>query len=149
MTATTKANERAQREEIPAEVAMERQRIRDAMDRLIAGSPVYSDGKLTVKSLAEEAQVKRWLLTHKHLDLQDEFRARVDRQGGAPPAVQAALDEIAVLRARVQTMSAKLAIERETVKRLERIVQVLTLEREHLRQSSGPANVRPIKRSAH
>lgn len=34
--------------------------IRDAMDRLIAGKPLHSDGKLTVKSLAAE-RVKRWL----------------------------------------------------------------------------------------
>ena len=48
--------------------------IRDAMERLIAGKPLHSDGKLTVKSLAEEARVKRWVLTHRHTDLQDEFR---------------------------------------------------------------------------
>ena len=44
----------------------QRQQIRDAMDRLIAGTALHSDGKLTVKSLAEEAQVKRWVLTHRH-----------------------------------------------------------------------------------
>ena len=147
MTTVTKATERSRSQELSAEDAMERQRIRDAMDRLLGGGPLYSDGKLTVKSLAEEAQVKRWLLTHKHVDLQDEFRARVDHQGGAPQAVQAALDEIAVLRARVQSLSAEVTIERETVKRLERIVQVLTLEREHLRQSDADAsNVRSIKK---
>ena len=47
----------------------ERQVIRDAMDRLLAGTPIRSDGKLTVKSLATEADVKRWILTHKHTDL--------------------------------------------------------------------------------
>ena len=54
-----------------------RRAIRDAMDRLIAGEPLHSDGKLTIKSLAEEAQTKRWLLTHRHTDLQAEFRARI------------------------------------------------------------------------
>lgn len=32
--------------------------IRDAMDRLIAGKALHSDGKLTIKSLAEETRVK-------------------------------------------------------------------------------------------
>ena len=44
----------------------ERRLIRDAMDRLLTGTPIRSDGKLTVKSLAAEADVKRWLLTHRH-----------------------------------------------------------------------------------
>ena len=66
-----------------------------------------------------------------------------------PATAEAALDEAALLRVGVQSLSTELAVERETVKRLERIVQVLTLEPEKLWQSSGPANVRPIKRSAH
>ena len=35
-----------------------RRAIRDAMSRLIDGKALHSDGKLTVKSLAEEARVK-------------------------------------------------------------------------------------------
>ena len=67
----------------------QRQQIRDAMDRLIAGTALHSDGKLTIKSLAEEAQVKRWILTHRHTDLQDEFRARIaDTTGNQPPALR-------------------------------------------------------------
>lgn len=44
----------------------ERQAIRDAMARLLDGQPIRSDGKLTIKSLADEAGLKRWLLTHRH-----------------------------------------------------------------------------------
>jgi hypothetical protein len=36
-----------------------RRAIRDAMERIIDGEPLYSDGKLTVKALAEEARIKR------------------------------------------------------------------------------------------
>lgn len=125
--------------------AAERRRIRDAMDRLLAGDPLHSDGKLTVKSLAAEASVKRWLLTHKHLDLQDEFRARVAKNGRVPDAVQAVLVENAGLQKRITELSAALAVERETVKRLERVVQVLTLENESVRHSDGGSNVRPLK----
>ncbi|MGR3869459.1 hypothetical protein ACUXZZ_12790 [Streptomyces graminifolii] len=41
-------------------------KLRAAADRLLAGTPLYSSGKLTILDLAEEAQVKRWLLTHKY-----------------------------------------------------------------------------------
>ncbi len=36
------------------------------------------------KSLAEEADLKRWVLTHKYQDLQGEFRTRVKRHGREP-----------------------------------------------------------------
>ncbi|WP_329449069.1 hypothetical protein OG906_41365 (plasmid) [Streptomyces sp. NBC_01426] len=41
-------------------------KLRAAADRLLAGTPLHSSGKLTILDLAEEAQVKRWLLTHKY-----------------------------------------------------------------------------------
>jgi AraC-like DNA-binding protein len=124
----------------------ERRSIRDAMERLLEGSPLHSDGKLTVKSLADEAQVKRWLLTHRHTDLQDEFRAKVDQHGRVPEALQKLLDEKEALKDRITKLSADLAMERETVKRLERVVHVLTLEREQERQAATPkANVRPLR----
>lgn len=113
------------------------------MERLLKGSPLHSDGKLTVKSLADEAQVKRWLLTHRHTDLQDEFRAKVDQHGQVPEALQKLLDEKDGLQDRITRLSAELVVERETVKRLERVIHVLTLERE--RQAATPkANVRPL-----
>jgi hypothetical protein len=122
----------------------DRLRIRDAMDRLLVGTPLYSDGKLTIKSLADEAQVKRWLLTHKHVDLQDEFRARIAKRGSTPAAVQAVLDENAALTIKVTDLKQALVIEQETVKRLERVVQVLTVELDRLRHSFTSSNVRPL-----
>ena len=66
----------------------ERFLIRDAMTRLLEGDALYSDGKLTVKSLAIEARVKRWLLTHKHTDLREEFYERVRSQNATPTAMR-------------------------------------------------------------
>ena len=130
-----------------ASADQERRIIRDAMDRLLNGEPVRSDGKLTVKSLAEEAGVKRWLLTHKHTDLQDEFRARVAAGNTLPPAQQALADENAQLRAHADDLSERLAASREEAKRLARVVQVLTLENEQLKASvAGRSNVRPLRR---
>lgn len=114
------------------------------MDRLLDGKPIRSDGKLTVKSLSEEAGVKRWLLTHKHTDLQDEFRARIAARGSLPPAQQALVDKNTELRARNAELSEKLAEARDEAHQLARIVQVLTLENEQLR-SATDAKVRTLR----
>ena len=122
----------------------ERRTIRDAMQRLLDGQPARSDGKLTIKALAEEAGVKRWLLTHKHTDLQDEFRARIATRGTLPPAQQALVDENDELRARNADLSEQLAVARDEARQLARIVQVLTLENEQLRSASD-AKVRTLR----
>ena len=126
----------------------ERRAIRDAMDRLLAGSPIRSDGKLTVKSLAIEAKVKRWILTLKHTDLQDEFRDKVRTQNATPDAMRALYVKIADLeRGRKQDRSDLREAIAET-KLLGRVVQVLALENDQLekRASGGAPNVRPIRR---
>lgn len=122
----------------------ERRTIRDAMERLLLGEPIRSDGKLTVKCLAEEAAVKRWVLTHKHPDLQDEFRARIAAQGQLPPAQQVLVDENTELRNRISDLNRKLATAREEARQLARVVQVLTLENEQLK-TAPTGNVRPIR----
>jgi hypothetical protein len=64
----------------------ERAAIRAAMQRLLDGTPQRSTGALSMLQLAAEAGIKRWLLTHKHTDLADEFRCRVKALGPIPPA---------------------------------------------------------------
>ena len=125
----------------------ERQRIRDAMDRLLAGKPIRSDGKLTIKSLAVEAGVKRWVLTHKHTDIQDEFRDRVRSQDSTTEATRALHEKISTLE---RDRKRDRAEGREAVaktKLLARAVQVLALENSQLEQRvSGQASkVRPIR----
>lgn len=105
----------------------ERERICDAMQRLLIGNPIHSDGKLTITSLAAEAKVKRWLLTHRHTDLQDEFRARVARQDTTTPELAALTAERDALKARANELASRLRLERATVNRLERVINVLTL----------------------
>lgn len=113
----------------------ERRVIRDAMERLISGKPIRSDGKLTIKSLAAEADVKRWLLTHKHKDLQEEFRARVAQQGRVPEAQKKLLEENLELRSRVKRLSQELKQAGDELQRYARIVQVQTLEHLSLQKS--------------
>jgi ribosomal protein RSM22 (predicted rRNA methylase) len=128
--------------------APERQTIRNAMERLLADAPLHSDGKLTVKSLAEEAQVKRWLLTHRHTDLQDEFRRRVADRDRVPNAAEALRQENAALNDRIAELAGELKQERETVKRLERVVHVLGLQLDQERRTNSTgSNVHPLRQN--
>ncbi|MFI9193007.1 hypothetical protein ACIG0A_27395 [Streptomyces californicus] len=47
-----------------------------AMNRLFAGTPKRSTGRLNISQLSIEAGVKRWHLTHQHQDLKNLFQAR-------------------------------------------------------------------------
>lgn len=117
-----------------------RRAIRDAMDRLIDGKALHSDGKLTIKSLAEEARVKRWLLTHRHTDLQCEFRARIANANTEPPILQALREEKADAQERVKELTADVTALTATIHQLERIVQVLALENQQLRSDDARPN---------
>ncbi|WP_327731358.1 hypothetical protein OG250_42680 [Streptomyces sp. NBC_00487] len=61
--------------------ADERDRIRAAMNRILTGRPERSNGALTIVALAIEADVPRNALTQRHLDLKNEFYARVKERG--------------------------------------------------------------------
>lgn len=126
--------------------AEERRAIRDAMERLIAGKPLHSDGKLTIKSLAEEARVKRWLLTHRHTDLQDEFRARLANTETAPPVISALQEEKAAAAKKVKALTADVTALTATIHQLERIIQVLALENQKLKSNAaGVGAVVPMR----
>ncbi|WP_404868390.1 hypothetical protein ACI1MP_09890 [Kitasatospora griseola] len=56
------------------ETAPERIAILTAADRLLAGTPEHSTGRLSVVQLAVEAQVKYWIVAQKHTDLRDHFQ---------------------------------------------------------------------------
>lgn len=78
--------------------ADERHEIEAAMDRLLNGTPLRSEGKLTIVSLAAEAGVKRHALTHKHTDLKDLFNTRVKAQHSIPASETALREQNAELR---------------------------------------------------
>ena len=75
--------------------------IRAAMDRLLTGQPLRTTGALTIVGLAQEANVKRHVLTHRHTDLKDEFNARVRAQHHVPPQLAAANDRNHLLQRRL------------------------------------------------
>jgi hypothetical protein len=66
-----------------------RDAIEQAIERLLDGNPLNSDGKLTIKSLAVEAGVPRHQLTEVHTDLKDRFYARIGNLEAPPPALLA------------------------------------------------------------
>ncbi len=117
------------------------------MDRLIAGRPLRSDGKLTIKSLAAEADVKRWVLTHKHTDLQDEFRQRIATHGETPEAFRHLADENRRLNQKVDRLTAELVTADKELKLYARVVQVLTLEKEQFRSevANAASNIHPLR----
>lgn len=129
----------------------ERQVIRDAMARLLEGRPIRSNGALTIVSLAEEANVKRHLLTHRHTDLRDEFYARVRHQGAVPQSEIALRKRVTALEARVGRLAHERDALKAQVETLQRMNNVLAVEKaradEALREVTT-GEVQPIFRQS-
>jgi hypothetical protein len=111
-----------------------RRAIRDAMERLIQGKPIRSDGKLTVKSLADEAGVKRWVLTHQYTDLQSEFRSLIANQSEIPNVLHLIEEDNKALKGRISKLLSEVTEQAEENNRLARVIQVLTLENIQMRE---------------
>ncbi|MFE9927685.1 hypothetical protein [Streptomyces sp. NPDC005533] len=121
--------------------AAEIQAITDAMVRLLVGVPLRSDGQLTVKSLAEEAGLRRNKLTHKHTGLKDLFYALIRAQDVRPKVadgLKETNDELSVRLKKVREERDQLQAQ---VKQLVRVVQVLEVENHQLRESAGQNGV--------
>jgi phage terminase Nu1 subunit (DNA packaging protein) len=124
--------------------ASERDLIRAAASRLLAGTPLRSDGALTVVSLATEAGVKRHVLTHRHTDLKDEFYARVRAQGHVPASEAKLRDELAGARRRLTEAQQENQRLRASVEGFARIANVLTTDNDRLRRQLGQDSARKL-----
>jgi hypothetical protein len=112
-----------------------------AMGRLLLGTPLRSDGKLTIKTLAAEAGLRRNKLTHKHTGLKDLFYALVKNQNNEPAAVADLRAQNEQLRQTVTEVRQANHEQAETIKRLARVVHVLEIENQELRERvSDPRN---------
>lgn len=146
-TALTSAARAAGRDEDAEEI----EAIAEAMTRLLAGIPLRSDGKLTVKCLATEAGLRRNKLTHKHTDLKDLFYALVRAQG-EPPRIA---DDLYAANAQLASKVKRLTEERDKLRGdqqiLARVVHVLENENDRLRAaleaSEGIADLRSRRRT--
>jgi hypothetical protein len=130
--------------------------ITQAMARLLLGTPLRSDGKLTVKSLLAEAGLRRNKLTHKHTGLKDLFYALVKAQDTQPAITVDLRAENDQFRQAVAELRQANREQAETIKRFARVVRVLEVENRQLRdhaadpQPTTPAaNVRILRPPAH
>jgi regulator of replication initiation timing len=125
----------------------EREAITAAMQRLLDGTPHRSTGALTVLQLAAEAGLKRWVLTHKHPDLKEEFERRRATTNGVPAAYQTMAAEVTDLQqtnARLRTENNEL---RERVdayaQTIYRLCEQLRAEQQHQPRDNVRTLTRP------
>jgi hypothetical protein len=113
----------------------ERERIHAAMDRILAGTPQTSNGALTIVALAQEAGVPRNALTHRHLDLKNEFYERVKERGAAPDVEARLRKAVVKLKKTIASKNKELDQLHSDALALVRVVNQLTLENQQLRET--------------
>ncbi|MCT9111433.1 hypothetical protein N4G69_38570 [Streptomyces mirabilis] len=128
----------------------ERARIREAIDRLLAGQAALSDGSLTVVALATEAGVHRMALLKRHADLKSEFYERVRNETQQIPENEKRLRKtVAKLQKTIANQKTEIEELRELVTRLTLASAVLT-QKEDATQGAPQAtdNVIPFRSPA-
>ncbi|OBK05195.1 hypothetical protein A5637_10435 [Mycolicibacterium fortuitum] len=94
--------------------------------------------------------MKRWLLTHRHIVLQDELRSRIVNTPWPLPAIRALEDENVEVHQGAKHLTADVIALTATIRHLERIIYVLALENHELRlnrtQSDKIVPLRPLGR---
>lgn len=106
-----------------------RDAIEEAIERLLDGTPLHSDGKLTVKSLAAEAQLPRHQLTEVHTDLKDAFYARVGSLDAPPPALLVERTRREVAEQKADDWKTRALAAEAQVEELIRALHVVTAQR--------------------
>ncbi|MGP3637676.1 hypothetical protein ACTU45_30780 [Streptomyces sp. 24-1644] len=118
----------------------ERQDIRAAAERLLAGTPLRSPvGKLTGTELIAECGLRRDVVYGDHKELVDEFRARAKAQNFTPQVVQNMAEENIALREAMTKIKTELAAERDRGHALARAATELSLELEQTREELAAA----------
>ncbi|MGW2917794.1 hypothetical protein ACWDBF_08010 [Streptomyces angustmyceticus] len=111
----------------------ERNRIRAAMDRILAGTPERSNGALTIVALATEAGVPRNALTQRHLDLKAEFYDKVRARGEIPDSEKRLRQQIVKLKELREADKAAITRLQTDLEAVVRVVHQLTVENRQLR----------------
>ena len=126
----------------------ERSRIRAAMDRLLAGQPICSNGSLTGVALGAEAGVHRMALQKRHADLKEEFYARVRAETHQTPEVEKRLGkEVVRLKEALTDSRAAEAASRRRAEQMALAAAVLILRRPDSQDQPAPGNVIPLRPS--
>jgi AcrR family transcriptional regulator len=119
-------------------LSTERQRVKDAAQRLLSGTARASNGIPTVAALAREAGINRTSLYQRHPDLIAEFKA--DPASAVTPAAQALQAQLNAASATIGELEAENAALRERVRALTALAVEMSLE------ADSTANVIPLKR---
>lgn len=118
----------------------EREEIRAAAERLLAGTPLRSRvSTLTGTELIAECGLRRDVVYGDHKDLVDDFRARARARNFTPQVVQNMAEDNAGLREALAKTKTDLATERERVRALIRAAAELSLELEQARDELATA----------
>ena len=125
-----------------------RRQIIAAMDRLLAGEPLRSSGRLSISQLAVEADVGRWHLTHQHVDLKELFQARVRNSDGAPAAFARRLSDHERLKADHAKLLAHCAELEERLQLYATVINVLSLEQQSRERGAKVAKINGRRRSS-
>lgn len=117
----------------------EHTRIREAMDRLLAGQVTASNGSLTL-ALAVEAGVHRMALMKRHADLKIDFYEHMPIETQQMPETEKPL------RRTVTRLKSTISNQREEITELRQLVTILTLASAVLiqREESAADNVVPF-----
>ncbi len=113
----------------------ERERIREAIQRILDGVPQRSNGALTVVALALEADVPRNALTQRHPDLKNEFYKLAGERGATPETEARLRATIAKLKKTIANKNTELSQLRADVPTLIRVVNQLTIENHQLKEA--------------
>jgi TolA-binding protein len=122
----------------------ERDQIRAAMNRLLDGIPIRSNGALTAVALAAEADVKRHVLTHRHTDLKDEFYARVRAQGRIPDSERKLRKDLDEAKRRLAEAQQEIKQLRDSIEAFARIVNLLTVQNDQLTRKQPQSKPSPL-----
>lgn len=120
-----------------------RKKILAATDRLLAGKPLRSTGRLSVSQLAVEAGIGRWHLTHQHTDLKEMFQARA--KSAAATARQLSETEQHAKHAKLAEHCAELE---EQLARYAAVINLLLLEKAAA-DGTAPVVALEIRRQRH
>lgn len=131
-----------------SETDPQRKEILAAADRLLAGTPRYSSGNLSVVQLAVEARVKYWVVAQRHTDLRDHFQVLVRAAGRTRGAAHQTSTERDRLREERDQLRHHCAGLEELVRTYAVVVNELTIENQALRDQvrTPSATVTPLQR---
>lgn len=122
----------------------ERQAIRDAAARLLD----RTGPRPSIESLRREADLPgRWILTHRHADLKDEFLTAVERKwGAAAPAVAATEKKLHDLQRKYDRLRNRNAELEHLVDAYAAVIEELAHQRDVLTNAAGSQAAIPISR---